>query len=69
MIEIIDEAQYDQNASSSKVKVRAAPGQTNAADKKKNGKKEKKEIFGLAWKGLERKAFGMKCAWCKRFLV
>jgi len=32
----------------SKVKVRAAPGQTNAADKKKNGKKEKKEIFGLA---------------------
>ena len=48
MIEIIDEAQYDQNASSSKVKVRAAPGQTNAADKKKNGKKEKKEIFGLA---------------------
>ena len=47
MIEIIDEAQYDQNATSIlstlKVKVDAAPGQPNPSDKKKNDKKEKKE--------------------------
>ena len=48
MIEIIDEAQYDQNATSIlstlKVKVDAAPGQPNPKDKKdKKDKKEKKD--------------------------
>ena len=48
MIEIIDEAQYDQNATSIlstlKVKVGAAPGQPNPKDKKdKKEKKDKKD--------------------------
>ena len=42
MIEIMDEAQYDQNATSIlsnlKVKVDAAPGQPNPTDKKKHDK-------------------------------
>lgn len=40
----------------SKVKVRAAPGQTNAADKKKNGKKEKKELWSRV-KGSRKEGF------------
>ena len=60
MIEIIDEAQCDQNAisilSTLKVKVDAAPGQPNPTDKKKNDKKDKKEKKDKGKKNEEDKA-------------